>query len=58
MAYAFGFLQGGGYRANPLEQMAYNLQDHFEKGGAPADIEAIVRSQLDGFIPALERAFK
>ena len=58
IAYAFGFLQGGAYRANPLEQMAYNLQDHFERGGAPADIEAIVRSQLDGFIPALERAFK
>jgi hypothetical protein len=58
MAYAFGYLQGGGYRANPLEVMAYNLQDYFEKGGQSIDVEAAVRQQLDGFIPALERAFK
>ena len=58
MAYALGYLQGGGYRANPLEVMAYDLQDYFEKGGQPINVEATVRQQLDGFIPALEGAFK
>ena len=58
MAYALGYLQGGGYRANPLEVMAYDLQDYFEKAGTPINIEAAVRLQLDGFIPVLERAFK
>jgi hypothetical protein len=58
MAYAIGYLQGGGYSANPLEVMAYNLQDYFEKGGQPSDVEAAVHRQLDEFIPTLERAFK
>jgi hypothetical protein len=58
MAYALGYLQGGGYRANPLEVMAYDLQDYFEKGGQPINVEAAVRQQLDGFIPALEGIFK
>ena len=58
MAYALGYLQGGGYRANPLEVMAYDFQDYFEKGGKPIDIAAAVRQQLDSFIPVLERAFK
>jgi hypothetical protein len=58
MAYALGNHQGGGYRANPLEVMAYDLQDYFEKGGQPINIEAAVRQQLDGFIPVLEGAFK
>jgi hypothetical protein len=58
MAYALGYLQGGGYRGNPLEVMAYNLQDYLEKGGQPINVEATVRQQLDGFIPTLERAFK
>ena len=57
MAYALGYLQGGGYRANPLEVMAYDLQDYFERGGQPGDVEAAVRRQLDEFIPTLERAF-
>ena len=58
MAYALGYFQGGGYRANPLEVMAYNLQEYFEKGGQPINVEATVRQQLDGLIPALEHAFK
>lgn len=56
-AYALGYLQGGDYRSNPLEVMAYNLQDYFESGGQPGDVEAAVRRQLDEFIPTLERAF-
>lgn len=58
MAYALGYLQGGGYRANPLEVMAYDLQDFFEKGGQPINVEAAVRQQLDSFIPTLEGNFK
>jgi hypothetical protein len=58
MAYALGYFQGGDYRANPLEVMAYNLQEYFEKGGQPINVEATVRQQLDGFIPKLEDAFK
>ena len=58
MAYALGYLQGGGYRANPLEIMAYDLQDYFEKGGQLINVEATVRQQLDGFIPTLEGVFK
>jgi hypothetical protein len=40
MACALGYLQGGGYRANPLEVMAYDLQDYFEKGVQPIDVES------------------
>ncbi len=58
MAYALGYLQGGAYRANPLEAMAYDCLDYFEKGGQPTYVEADVRRQLDEFIPTLERAFK
>jgi hypothetical protein len=38
--------------------MAYNPQEYFEKGGQPINVEAIVRQQLDSFIPVLGRAFK
>ena len=58
MAYALGYLQGGGYRANPLEVMAYDLQDYFEKGGQPIEVESFVRRQLDSLMPAFDRAFK
>jgi hypothetical protein len=58
MAYALGYLQGGGYRANPLEVMAYDFQDYFDKGGQPINVEAAVRQQLDSFIPTLEGIFK
>jgi hypothetical protein len=58
MAYAVGYLQGGGYRANPLEVMAYDLQEYFEKGGQPINVEAAVRQRLDGLIPMLENVFQ
>jgi len=58
MAYALGYLQGGGYRANPLEVMAYDLQDYFEKGGQPIEVESFVRRQLDSLMPAFDRTFK
>jgi hypothetical protein len=58
MAYALGYLQGGGYRANPLEVMAYDLQDYFEKNGQSIEVESFVRRQLDSLMPTFDRAFK
>jgi hypothetical protein len=58
MAYALGYLQGGGYRANPLEVMAYDLQDYFEKGGQPIEVESFVRRQLDSLMPAFDLVLK
>lgn len=54
----FRYLQGGGYRANPLEVMAYDLQDYFEKNGQPIEVESFVRRQLDSLMPTFDRAFK
>ena len=50
--------QGGGYRANPLEVMAYDLQDYFEKGCQPIEVESFVRRQLDSLMPAFDLALK
>jgi hypothetical protein len=58
MAYALGYLQGGGYRANPLEVMAYDLQDYFEKNGPPIEVEPFVRRQLDSLMPEFDRVLK
>jgi len=38
--------------------MAYDLQDYFEKGGQPINVEEAVRQRLDSFIPTLEGVFK
>jgi hypothetical protein len=35
-----------GYRNSPLEVMAYSLQERFDQGSAPFDVEALVKSQL------------
>jgi hypothetical protein len=56
VAYATGFLQGGGYRGNPLERMAYSLQEHFEKGRPPMDVESAVRRQLDAVMARMPNA--
>jgi hypothetical protein len=53
MAYALGHLLSGGYRTNPLEVMAYDLQARFD-GTAPAfDVAAVVRPEVDRIVPAL-----
>jgi hypothetical protein len=44
-AYATGLVQNG-YRDNPLEVMAYDLQAHFDQGGQPMDVKSSVRSRL------------
>jgi len=44
-AYANGLIEHG-YRNNPLEVMAYDLQAHFDQGGQPMDVKSFVRSRL------------
>jgi len=45
-AYAAG-LEENGYRNNPMEAMAYELQDYFDRIGQPHDVETSIRSQLN-----------
>jgi hypothetical protein len=45
LTYAEG-LATKGYLGSPLEAMAYELQDYFDWGGKPCDVEAIVRQAL------------
>lgn len=49
-AYAAGLLAFG-YRNSPLEEMAYRLQQYFDLGNQPDDIEAFVRSKLNELYP-------
>ena len=53
MAYALGYLLSGGYRTNPLEVMAYDLQARFDRADPIFDVASIVRSELDRIVPAL-----
>lgn len=46
LAYGVGFLQSG-YRDNPLERMAYSLEEKFADGTLPADVVEIIRRQTD-----------
>ena len=46
LAYAIGLLQAG-YRNSPLEVMAYNHAENFQKNGAPYDVEKSARTELD-----------
>ena len=45
-AYAAGLAEHG-YWNNPMEAMAYELQDHFDRLRPPQDVETFIRSQLD-----------
>ena len=53
MAYAVGYLKAHGYRWNPLETMAYDIQAYFCHGGSPIDLEPVVRRLLDALRPSL-----
>lgn len=55
VAYALGHLLSGGYRTNPLEVMAYDLQAEFDRGAAGFDVAARVVPELDRAVPALFR---
>lgn len=50
LAYAAG-LAAHGYRNSPLEAMAYDLQDDFDRNPQPRDIGAVVHRQLNGLYP-------
>jgi len=47
-AYALGYLGAGGYEANPLEQIAYDLQDAFTRGERIFQVEPRVLRHLAG----------
>ena len=49
-AYAAGLAMQG-YRNSPLEVMAYDLQDYFDRNGQPGDVVAAVRNKLNEFYP-------
>jgi len=49
-AYAAG-LATQGYWNSPLEVMAYDLQDHFDRNGQPADVVVVVRNKLNELYP-------
>ena len=58
VAYALGYLMAGGYRANPLEVMAYDLQGRFDQNASPFDVEALTRRNIDAIASSLiDRAF-
>jgi hypothetical protein len=58
IAYALGHLLSGGYRTNPLEIMAYDLQARFDRSGPAFDVASIVTPELDRIVPAIrQRAF-
>lgn len=49
----------GGYRQNPLEVMAYDLQAYFDSNARPRSMESIIRQQCDQkILPRLEEAMK
>lgn len=50
LAYAAG-LADKGYRNSPLEMMAYDLQDYFDRNGQPADVTAQIRRKLCELYP-------
>lgn len=52
LAYASGHLKNG-YRANPLEAMAYCLQKEFENRTSLFDVAADVRGRVDSLVPQL-----
>jgi hypothetical protein len=50
LAYAAG-LEANGYRNSPLEAMAWELQDYFDRSGQPGDVEGLVRNKLNELYP-------
>ena len=56
LAYAAGLATPDGYSSNPLELIAYGLQEHFEKG-ASFRAEPLIEQHLRSAVPALLRPF-
>lgn len=58
-AYVAGYLAAGNYRDNPLEVMAYGLQDYFDGNGQPGNVEPVIRKQIDEHVtPLLQRVMQ
>lgn len=59
VAYVAGYLAAGRYRDNPLEVMAYTLQDYFDNRRQPANVELLIRKLIDEYIsPHVQRIIK
>jgi hypothetical protein len=57
MAYALGHLAAGSYRQNPLEVMAYDFQDQFDRRALAFDAGGRVRTECDRVVPELFKHF-
>lgn len=53
LAYALGYLAGGGYANNPLEEVAHTLEGIFAREPRLFRVEPIVSQHLDRVVPAL-----
>ncbi len=53
LAYALGHLLSGGYRSNPLEEMAYAAQGRFDLHAPPFDAVAAIQWEGDRVVPEL-----
>lgn len=52
LAYGVGLMQSG-YRNSPLEEMAYALQDGFDRGDLPGNLIAQIQHQTDAIWSAV-----
>lgn len=58
-AYVAGYMAAGSYRANPLEVIAYALQEYFDNNRPPGNVESLIRKQIDEQIaPMVQRIMK
>ncbi len=46
LAYGIGLMRSG-YRHSPLEEMAYALQEKFDRGACPEDLIAVIHQRTD-----------
>jgi hypothetical protein len=53
--YAAGHMQSGGYRQNPFEVMAYQLQAVFDRGAPSFDVVARVKQDVDSLVMSMCR---
>jgi hypothetical protein len=56
MAYGAGLMQFG-YRDSPLEQMAYSLQEGFERGNLPSGVVALIQQRTDAIWTSVAQLF-
>lgn len=56
LAYALGYLAGGGYADNPLEEVAHTLEGIFAREPRLFRVEPIVSQHLERVVPVLMKA--